>query len=105
MTRTTTAFAAALALFMPLVRPLLVGLMPTVGIGAGLLSTQTAQAQTIMSLYESGLEKFQKGDYEGAISDFSKMIKLDPQNRSGYYARAMSKLNTCLLYTSDAADE
>ena len=94
MPRLATTFAAALALILPIGRPLLVGLTPAIGIGAGLLSTQTAQAQTIMSLYESGLEKFQKGDYEGAISDFSKMIKLDPQNRSGYYARAMSKLNT-----------
>lgn len=78
MPRVTTAFAAAVALFSPVGRPLLVGLAPAVGIGAGLLSMQTAQAQTIMSLYESGLEKFQKGDYEAAISDFSKMIKLDP---------------------------
>ena len=64
MTRVTTAFAAALVLLLPIGRPLLVGLTPVIGFGAGLLSTQTAQAQTIMSLYESGLEKFQKGDYE-----------------------------------------
>ena len=45
MTRVTTAFAVALALFLPLGRPLLVGLTPAVGIGEGLLSTQQAYAQ------------------------------------------------------------
>ena len=44
MPRVTAAFAAAVALFLPIGRPLLVGLTPAFGIGAGLLTTQTAYA-------------------------------------------------------------
>ena len=91
MTRVTTAFAAALALILPIGRPLLVGLAPAIGIGAGLLSMQTAQAQTIMSLYESGSEKFQKGDYEGAISDYNKAIEINPRDADVYYKRGNAK--------------
>ena len=87
MPRVTTVFAAALALFLPLGRSLPVGLTPAVGIGAGLLSTQTAQAQTIMSLYDSGLEKFQEGDYQGAISDYNKALKIDPKSKIAYFNR------------------
>ena len=47
MPRVTTAFAAALALFMPLGRPLLIGLTPAVGIGAALLSTRAAFAKVL----------------------------------------------------------
>ena len=50
MPRVTTAFAAAVALFLPIGRPLLVGLTPVAGIGAGLLTTQAAYAQNVGSL-------------------------------------------------------
>ncbi|RPF82527.1 MAG: hypothetical protein CBB80_006755, partial [Synechococcus sp. TMED20] len=69
MPRTTTAFAAAMALFLPLGRPLLVGLSPAVGIGAGLLSTQTAYAQSAQDWLESAQKKYNNGDYQGAIDD------------------------------------
>ena len=45
MSRTTTAFTDAMALFLPLGRPLLVGLTSAIGVSAGLLSTQHSHAQ------------------------------------------------------------
>ena len=93
MPRLTTALTAALALLLPFERPLLVGLTHVGGIGSGLLVVQAAYAQNAITLYDLGLEKFNIGDYQGAISDFTKVIKLDPASRSGYYARAMAKSN------------
>ena len=79
MTRVATAFAAAVALFLPIGRTLLVGLTPAVGIGAGLLSTQAAYAQSAYDWWESGNEKYNKGDCQGAMADWTKAIKINPQ--------------------------
>ncbi len=91
MPRTTTAFAAAMALFLPLGRPLLVGLSPAVGIGAGLLSTQTAYAQNATDLLNSGLDKAKSGNLKGAIADWTKAIEIYPQYALAYYNRGLAK--------------
>ena len=72
MSRVVTAFAAAVALLLPIGRPLLVGLTPAVGIGAGLLSAQTAYAQTAEDWFESAFKKYKAGNYQGAINDYTK---------------------------------
>ena len=84
MPRANSAFAAALSLLIPIGCPFLVGLAPAVGITAGVLSTQAAYAQSKMEIYELGQEKFNRKDYEGAIIDFSRLIELYPQARSGW---------------------
>ncbi|WP_413440601.1 tetratricopeptide repeat protein [Synechococcus sp. MIT S1220] len=91
MTRVTTAFAAALALFMPIGRPLLLGLTPVVGIGAGLLTTQAAFAQTAIELFNSGLDKAKSGNLKGAITDWTKAIEIDPKYADAYYNRGVVK--------------
>lgn len=41
--------------------------------------------------YESANKKAEKGDHYGAISDYTKVIELDPKDADAYYYRAMSK--------------
>ncbi|AII43137.1 hypothetical protein KR100_07125 [Synechococcus sp. KORDI-100] len=91
MPRVTTAFAAALALFMPVGRPLLVGLTPAIGIGAGLLTTQAAYAQTATDLLNSGFHKAESGNLKGAIADWTKAIDMYPQYAFAYYNRGKAK--------------
>ena len=92
MPRVTTAFAAALALFLPIGRPLLVGLTPAVGIGAGLLSTQTAYAKSAQDWFDSGLEKIiVSGNLKGAIADFTKAIQINPNYAEAYFWRGDAK--------------
>ena len=40
---------------------------------------------------EGGLTKYALGNYEGAISDYDKAIKFNPQLADAYYNRGLSK--------------
>ena len=91
MPRVTTAFAAALSLLLPLGRPLLVGLTPVVGIGAGLLSTQYAYAQTAEDWIISGNQKYFNDDNQGAIADYTKAIEINPDDAVIYLIRGKAK--------------
>ena len=62
MPQTTNTFAVALSPLLPLGYPLLVGLTPAVGIGAELLTTQRASAQTALDWVDSGTKKYDQGD-------------------------------------------
>ena len=91
MPRVTTAFAAAVALLLPVRGQLLVGLTPAVGIGAGLLSTQTAYAQNATDLLNSGLDKAKSGNLKGAIADWTKAIEIYPKYALAYYNRGLAR--------------
>ncbi|WP_071839839.1 tetratricopeptide repeat protein [Synechococcus sp. KORDI-100] len=91
MPRVTTALAAALALFLPIGRPLLVGLTPAVGISTGLLSTQIAYAQSAGAFFDSGVAKSDRGDLQGAISDYTKAIEYDPNYALFYNNRGAAR--------------
>ena len=93
MPRVTTAFAAAFALFLPIGRPLLVGLTPAVGIGAALLSTKAAYAQSASDLLNSGVDKAQSGNLQGAIADWTKAIEMNPMFAKAYFNRGVAKKN------------
>ena len=41
--------------------------------------------------FYSGVEKYDKGDYQGAISDFSMAIEIEPQFAAAYSNRGLSK--------------
>ena len=91
MPRVTTAFAAALSLLLPLGRPLLVGLIPTVGIGAELLPTQQAYAQSAEDWIVSGNQKYINDDIQGAITDYIKAIEINPDDVVIYLIRGKAK--------------
>jgi len=41
--------------------------------------------------YDSGVEKADSGDYQGAIKEFDKAIKLNPKLADAYYNRGLAK--------------
>ena len=48
-------------------------------------------AETFEYYFKLAYEKGQKGDYYGAISDYTKAIEIDPQFGKAYYNRGWSK--------------
>lgn len=45
-----------------------------------------------MNFYNRGIAKFEKGDNEGAISDYTRAIELDPKYASAYRRRGIAKM-------------
>ena len=74
MSRRTIAIAAALSV-LPLGSPLI-----------------TANANPLARQYfNQGVEKYDAGNYQGAIADWSKVIEIDPQNAIAYSNRGIAK--------------
>ena len=42
--------------------------------------------------YDSGIEKANSGDYQGAIKDYDKAIEINPKDAEAYYNRGAAKL-------------
>ena len=76
MSRITTALTAGFSMMLPVTSPVLLGLTSAVGIGAEVLVTQTAHAQSAEDWYNSGMLKAKRGNLKGAIADWSKAIEL-----------------------------
>ena len=55
------------------------------------------------NFYKRGTRKFDVGDYQGAIDDYSKAIELDPENPEIYISRARPKI--LLKYYQGAIDD
>jgi tetratricopeptide (TPR) repeat protein len=51
------------------------------------------QAQLKDSFYKSGIDKSSKGDYQGAIADFTKVIEQYPNEPKPYHYRGINKFN------------
>ena len=51
----------------------------------------TACADQGRIYFEQGLEKFDSGNYQGAIVDYTKAIGIDPQSAAAYYNRGNAK--------------
>jgi TolA-binding protein len=58
-----------------------------------LLQSFAADAQDKTNLYDSGVDKVSKGDFYGAINDFTKVIEQVPMEPKPYYYRGISKYN------------
>jgi tetratricopeptide (TPR) repeat protein len=90
MTRRTTAIAAALSL-LPLGQPLLLGSTTALATAAVVFSTQAAHAQSAADYVNAGIEKGKRGDFKGAIADYSKAIEINPQYANAYKNRGIAK--------------
>ena len=58
-----------------------------------LLISFSSFGQTSAQYFKSGFDKFEAKDYYGAIADYTKAIELDPNYRSAYKNRGISKEN------------
>ena len=74
MSRRTTAIAAALSV-------LALG-SPLVGANANPLAD---------NFFNSGVDKYKQGDYQGAIADYAKAIEINPQDVGAYTNRGIAK--------------
>ena len=74
MPRRTTAIAAALSVL---------------ALGSPLI---TACANPLANnSFNNGVDKYEQGDYQGAIDDWSKVIEINPQEVDAYYNRGIAK--------------
>ena len=53
--------------------------------------TTTQISQTAEQFFEHGLEKYNAGDYQGAIADYTEAIRLQPDYAAAYYSRGLAK--------------
>ena len=87
-----TAIIGALVSLMPLGQTVLIGT------GAAFMSTaimlsvpEKAKAESVDFLYERGNRRQESGDYYGALSDFSRIIEINPRDAIAYYNRGNAK--------------
>ena len=74
MSRRTTAIAAALSVL---------------ALGSPLI---TANANPLATQYfDQGVEKYEAGNYQGALADFTKALEINPQNASTYASRGIAR--------------
>ncbi len=78
--------STALALI-PIREPLIIGTTAAVVLTA----PQTAQAESAEFYDAQGYEKYLRGDYDGAIADYTKAIELNPRNAKAYFNRGNAK--------------
>ncbi len=50
-------------------------------------------SQTAKSYFETGYEKYNRGDYKGAIQDYTKAIELNPRYALAYHWRGNAKFS------------
>ncbi|MBN3925300.1 serine/threonine-protein kinase [Nostoc sp. NMS4] len=59
----------------------------TLGIGAWQLRLPKPVSDAQKQLYQDGVNKYEAGNYEGAVEDFNQAIKLNPRNALAYNRR------------------
>ena len=69
------------------------------------LSTRTTPSQDALNYFQSGSDKYAKGDLTGAISDYDQALKLNPKFAKAYYNRGLAKYDQgqCQRYGSNSA--
>ena len=89
-----TAFIGAILSLMPLGQSLLIKTgIALVTSKIIILNSDSAIAESAEFYNKRGNEKYDAEDYKGAISDFSKAIKINPQYGDAYYNRGLAKEN------------
>jgi len=68
---------------------ILSSLTAAIVIGTSLLTGCTNPLAT--QYFKQGVEKYEAGNYQGAISNWSKAIEINPQDAIAYYNRGLAK--------------
>jgi tetratricopeptide (TPR) repeat protein len=58
-----------------------------IGVAAWFLQSSKSANNAQQKLYQDGVNKYDSGNYEGAVEDFNQAIQLDPQNALAYNKR------------------
>ena len=87
-----TAFIGAILSLIPLGQPSLIG-MGAAFISIAAIHSLSAKAETnnANSFYKKGLKKYDQNDLKGALAEFSKAIKINPEYGDAYYNRGRAK--------------
>ena len=87
-----TAIIAALVSLMPVGKTVLIGTGAVItSAGFMLAASEKAYAENAEFYYKRAIKKHKKGDFYGAISDYSKAIKINPRYSKAYNNRGSSK--------------
>ena len=87
-----TAFIGAVLSIIPFGQPSLINTGVVLSTTGLILSIpEKAQAGSAKFYFDRAFKKGEKGDYYGAISDFTKVIELNPKDAVAYYNRGWNK--------------
>ena len=87
-----TAFIGAILSLIPLGQPLLIKTGVVLSSSAVMLSlSEKVNAKSADFYFDRAYYKAEKGDYYGAISDFTKAIEINPNDADSYYNRGWNK--------------
>ena len=89
-----TAVIGALVSLLPIGQPLVIGTGVVLASAGVMLSVpEKVNAESATFYIEKGNKNYYKNDYYGAISDYTKAIEIDPNYKSAYKNRGISKEN------------
>ena len=87
-----TAFIGAIISLIPFGQPLLLQNGAILSItGLMIALPENVYAESFEFYFDRGFDKGEKGDHYGAISDFTKVIELNPTDAIAYYNRGWNK--------------
>ena len=87
-----TAFLGAILSLIPLGKPLFIKTGFVLSSSAVILSyPENLKARDGSFYFDRAYDKAERGDHYGAISDYTKAIKINPQNDKAYYNRGWNK--------------
>tara|TARA_Y100001968_G_C19132208_1_gene607300 strand:+ start:246 stop:719 length:474 start_codon:yes stop_codon:yes gene_type:complete len=87
-----TAIIGALVSLVAWGQPLLVGMgVILTSAGVMLLVPEKLEAESVSYYYNRGIQQYNAGDHEGAITAFTQTIKLNPKHKDAYIYRGISK--------------
>ena len=100
-----TAVIGALVSLMPLGQPLMIGIGTALTNTAVMLTVpEKAKAESASFYYNRGIDKYDIGDYYGAISDYTKAIEINPNLHQAYYNRGWIKSSKLKDYYGAISD-